>query len=214
MKAIVFDLDGTLIDSAGDIQGAANAMLGGLGLPTISRAETVALVGRGADSFVRGALEKAGAAAELYPRARAEFGAAYLAQGASNATLFPGALDALAALKAAGARLGLCTNKPQDVTHEVLAGMGLAPFFEAVVGAYAGHPLKPDPAPLRACFAALGAGTGLFVGDSETDAATAAAMGAPFGLYTEGYRHGAIEAMGAAFVFDDFAKLPALALAG
>ncbi len=213
MKAIVFDLDGTLIDSAADIQGAANAMLGGLGLPTISRAETIALIGRGADNFVRGALEQAGADAALFPRARADFGAAYLAQGASSAALFPGALNALQALKTAGARLGLCTNKPQDVTHEVLAEMGLAPFFEAVVGAGAGWPLKPDPAPLRACFAALGAETGLFVGDSETDAATAAGMGAPFGLYAEGYRHGPIEAMSPAFVFDDFARLPALALA-
>jgi phosphoglycolate phosphatase len=205
--AVVFDLDGTLIDSAADIQAAANAMLGDFGAGAITRAQTVSFIGRGAGTFTKLALEAVGATVN-FEIAQARFRERYAAQGAALASVYPGALEALDALSAAGMRLGLCTNKPQAVALEVLETMDLARWFDVVVGAGADHPLKPDPAGLRACFAALDVETGWYVGDSETDARTAAAAACPFALYTEGYRHGPVEAMAPDFAFDDFMTLP------
>jgi len=210
-RAVVFDLDGTLIDSAEDIRAAANAALAPFGGAPLTRAQTVSFIGRGAGKFMRRALETSGAEVD-FDTAAAAFRAAYADQGAALARPYPGAVAALEALAAAGFGLGLCTNKPLTVTRAVLAQMDLDRHFTVVVGAGAAHPLKPDPAGLHACFAALGVETGLFVGDSETDERTALAAGAPFALYARGYRHGPAEAMQAAFVFDDFATLPGFAM--
>jgi phosphoglycolate phosphatase len=208
VTVVVFDLDGTLIDSAPDIHAAACRMLEAVGRPPVTLAQARGFVGRGAATFVARALAATGGAdAATQARALEAFHAAYHAQGATLTVVFPGAREALAALRDGGARVGLCTNKPEAVTLTALDELGLSPLFDAVVGAGA-LPLKPAPDMLLACFDRLG-GRGLFVGDSETDAATAEAAGAPFALYEHGYRHGPIEA---AFTFGDFAALPAYAL--
>ncbi|MFN3615085.1 MAG: HAD-IA family hydrolase, partial [Rubrimonas sp.] len=139
-------------------------------------------------------------------RAMAAFHQAYEAQGATLARPYPGALAALDALRAAGVRLGLCTNKPEGAARIVLRDMGIEPLFDAVVGGGA-LPLKPAPDMLLAAWAALGA-RGPYVGDSETDAETAAAAGAPFALFTRGYRKAGVDELAPAFAFDDFATLP------
>jgi len=109
--------------------------------------------------------------------------------------------------------LGLCTNKPQIPAEKALAELDLSALFDVVVGGDA-VALKPDPASLRLCLSRLGADTdtAVYVGDSETDAATARAAAAPFALYTQGYRSAPVETLGAAFAFDDFAALPPWAL--
>jgi phosphoglycolate phosphatase len=204
---VVFDLDGTLIDSAPDIRAVANVMLRGLDRRELSLAETRSFVGRGAATVVRRALTATGGVEGVdEATALAAFHAAYETQGSALATLFPGAAAALGALKDRGARLAICTNKPEAAVPAALADAGLAPFFDVVVGGGA-LPLKPHPAMLQAAFDRLG-GPGVYVGDSETDAETAAAAGAPFALFTGGYRVKTVEELAPAFAFDDFAALP------
>ncbi len=209
MKAAIFDLDGTLIDSAPDIRAAANTVLAAEGLAPLSLAEATGFIGAGAGVFV----ERMAAArlAAPDPERTAAMLAAFIGlyEGAVHLTRpYPGAVPALEALAQAGWALGLVTNKPEAPARAVLAHLDLARFFPVVVGGDSLPQRKPDPAPLHHAMAALGAQRTIYVGDSETDAATAQAARVPFALYTEGYRHTPPEALPHDFAFDDFAALP------
>jgi phosphoglycolate phosphatase len=209
VKAAIFDLDGTLVDSAPDIRVAANTVLEAQRLAGLTLEETRSFIGAGAPVFVERM-----AAARL-PAPDPERVAAMLAQfldlyeGAVTLTRpYPGVRAALESLAAGGWQLGLCTNKPEAPTRALLAHLDLARFFPVVVGGDTLPVRKPDPAPLRHAVAALGASAPVFVGDSETDAATAAAAGVPFALYTEGYRQRPVASLPHDWAFDDFAALP------
>ena len=212
LRAAVFDLDGTLIDSAPALNHAVNGMLADLGRAPLDLARTTAFIGNGVAKLVERALAATGGGA---PGARALFDARYAATPAALTTVFPGVAEALAALRARGLRLGVCTNKPQGPAEKVLAETGLAEFFDATVGGREGAALKPDPAPLRLCLESLGAdpAAALFVGDSEIDAETARAAGVRFALFTLGYRKTPAEALPALWRFDAFAALPGFAAA-
>lgn len=207
--AVIFDLDGTLIDSVPDIHASANRVFATLG-HSFTRAEVLGFVGRGAPNLVARLCEARG-----LPGAGPEF-AALLArflqvyEGAQDLTvLYPGVRAALAVLAGQGARLGLCTNKPLAPTRAVLRHFGLE-IFGAVVGGDSLAVKKPDPAPLRLAVQELGGGPAIFVGDSEVDAETAQAAGVPFLLYTEGYRKSPVAALPHQAAFSDFADLPGL----
>lgn len=209
MRAAIFDLDGTLVDSAPDIQAAANRVLEGQGLAPLTLQEARRFIGAGAPVFVERM-----AAARL-PAPDPARTAAMLArfldlyEGAVGLTrLYPGARATLERLDAEGWRLGLCTNKPEGPARAVLAHFGLERFFPAVAGGDTLAVRKPDPAPLRHVAAALGAEAPIYVGDSETDAATALAASVPFALYTEGYRHTPVADLPHAFAFGDWTRLP------
>lgn len=209
--AVVFDLDGTLIDSAPDIQQAANAVLAAEGLPPITAEETRRFIGNGAGVFVARIMAAAGRDPE--PAAHARLLDGFLARYESAVHLtrvYPGVGGALAALQAAGHRLAICTNKPAGPARAVLAHLGLAPVFEAVVGGDSLPVRKPDPAPLLQAVGELGAIPAVYVGDSEVDAETAARAGLPFALYTEGYRKTPVDALPHDARFDSFAALPGL----
>ena len=213
VRAVVFDLDGTLIHSAPSLHHAVAAMLADLGRPTVTLAQVTGFIGNGVARLVERSLAATGGA-DNTGRARALFDAHYAAAPPTLTTLYPGARAALEALRAGGVTLGLCTNKPQIPAEKALAELDLTALFDVVVGGDA-VALKPDPASLRLCLSRLGADTdtAVYVGDSETDAATARAAAAPFALYTQGYRSAPVETLGAAFAFDDFAALPPWALA-
>lgn len=212
--AIVFDLDGTLIDSAPDIHAATNLLLAEDGLEPLTFAEVKSFIGKGVPHLVARVLEAVGEAPEGprhgdYVR---RFEARY--ETAVGLTLtYPGVPDALCALRDAGMRLGLCTNKPIAPTRAVLDHLGLTDFFGAIIGGDSLPWRKPDARPLLATFEALGAAGGVYVGDSEVDAETASAAGTPFLLFTEGYRKKSIEALAPRAHFSDFAALPALVFA-
>jgi phosphoglycolate phosphatase len=203
---IVFDLDGTLIDSAPDIQGIANRLLTARGLDPIDLQTTRRFIGHGAAAFVAQLREARGIAAREQSRLLNDFIADY----DTAVTLthpYPGVEAALERL-AGDHRLGICTNKPHAPCLAVLTHLRLDRFFGAVLGGDSLPRRKPDPLPLRTTFERLGTGPRLYVGDSEIDAETARAAGVPFLLFTRGYRKTPIERLPHAAAFDDFAALP------
>ncbi|PWE31830.1 phosphoglycolate phosphatase [Pararhodobacter marinus] len=209
---IVFDLDGTLIDSAPDIAHAANAVLQSEGLPPVTLAQTRSFVGNGARVFVE-RLERASAggnAPDRTARMRARFITEY-ERAHGHTAIYPGVEAAIATLRAQGWRIGLCTNKPMVPTRAVLAHFGWSDLFETVLGGDSLPQMKPDPAPLHAVLQTLGDGPALYVGDSEVDALTAQAADVPFALFTEGYRKTGLDAIPHTEAFADWSALPAIA---
>ena len=210
-RAVVFDLDGTLIDSAPEIHAAVNRLMERHGFSPFTPAETRGFIGRGVPHLVACCLDARGRGddALLHARMIAEFIESYETAVGLTA-LYPGVVAALEALGWDGLRLGLCTNKPAGPARAVLAHLGLSAHFPVVIGGDSLGTRKPDPAPLCAAFEGLGAPGGLFVGDSEIDAETAARAEVPFVLYTEGYRKGPVAGMTHDRRFADFADLPGI----
>ncbi|QOL82782.1 phosphoglycolate phosphatase [Pseudooceanicola spongiae] len=208
MTRIVFDLDGTLIDSAADVQGIANALLPP-DQPPLTLAETRAFMGEGVPTFLQRMIAARGLDPEGYDTLHKGFLARY-DTAVGQTTAYPGVAETLESLRAAGHRLGVCTNKPARPARAVLAHLGLAEYFDVMLGGDSLPQRKPDPAPLLAILANLGDTHALYVGDSETDAATAHAAAVPFLLFTEGYPKGPAEAIDCAGRFSRFAELPDL----
>ena len=217
LKAVVFDLDGTLIDSAPDLASALNRLLAGEGLGPVALAQVHMMIGDGVAKLVERGFAAHGrslGAGELDGLAR-RFVADYEPNSAVETRPFPGAIEALRDLRGAGLALGVCTNKPEAATRAILAAFGMDPFVAAVVG---GDTLpgtrKPDPATLRETLRRLGAraGQAVAVGDSPNDAAAARAAGVPIVAVTFGYSRVAPAELGADRLIGRFADLgPALA---
>ncbi|MFN7003438.1 MAG: phosphoglycolate phosphatase [Roseinatronobacter sp.] len=213
IRAVVFDLDGTLIDSAPDIWRAANQVLEGEGLPLVTFEQSRGFIGRGARVFVE-RMELAAAGAND-PARTAHLHARFLhfyERAHEGTQVYPHVVEALDALRRQGLRLGLCTNKPLRPTQAVLAHLGWDGLFETVIGGDSLPVAKPDPAPLLAVLDGMGLGLPeiVYIGDSETDAETAERAGARFGLYTEGYRKTPPEALYHQFRFSDYRDLQEL----
>ncbi|MFN3294858.1 MAG: phosphoglycolate phosphatase [Gemmobacter sp.] len=212
-QALIFDLDGTLVDSAPDIHAAGNAVLAAEGLPPVPFDRARGFIGNGAPIFV--ARMEAFSAGENRPDRTARMVQAFVNRyehGASRTRPFPGADAALAALHAAGLPLGLCTNKPAGPARALPQHFGWSDFFPVLIGGDTLPTAKPDPAPLIASAERLGLPPDrvLFVGDSETDAETAARAGVDFALFTQGYRRTPAAALPHRLAFDDWSALPAL----
>jgi phosphoglycolate phosphatase len=211
---IVFDLDGTLIDSAPDIQSVAATILARLGKAALTLDETRNFIGEGAAVFVSRMMAARGI--EEPPACHAALLADFLSVyefAVDKAVFYPGVLDALAALKAAGYRLGLCTNKPQLPARAVLRHMGLVSTFDAVMAGGMLDSRKPEPAMLLHTISTLGGGPSLYVGDSEIDAETARRAEVPFALYTQGYRKSPVSELPHDWSFDDFGALQGIVAA-
>ena len=213
MRAVVFDLDGTLIDSAPDLHAAAIATLREAGLPDISEAQTRSFIGNGVPVLVARILAalEVPADADGHAQLTRAFLRHYAREPAVRTTLYPGVATALDRLAAEGIAMGLCTNKPEGPAREILAAMALDGRIGVVVGGDTLAAKKPDPAPLHRTLRLMGADRGLFVGDSEVDAATAQAAGLPFALYSGGYRKNPVTEIPHAILFDHFdaLRLPA-----
>ncbi len=211
---LIFDLDGTLIDSAPDLNVAANRMLAELfDAPPVPLETFASFIGNGIPKQVERSLRHAGveASAERFDAAVAAFKRHYAAAPAERTIVFEGVRETLEALKESGARMAICTNKSEDLAWLALEGLRLARFFDALVGGETLPVKKPDPAPLLECARRLGGEDAVFyIGDSETDEKAALAAGFPLLLYACGYRKKPLEDFAAAGVFDDFAQLPGL----
>ncbi|HEV2269655.1 MAG TPA: phosphoglycolate phosphatase [Steroidobacteraceae bacterium] len=212
---IVFDLDGTLIDSAADLAAAVNAMLAHFGCAALPVPEVRRMIGDGVAMLVARALSARHCQPADPNEAAGIFMRHYAADATSLTTAFPGAAAALQSLRAAGIPLAVCTNKPARITADILDSLGLAQYFTRVIGGDSLPFRKPDPRVLLTLVAAAAAAPerSLLVGDSEVDAATAHAAGVPFVLMKHGYRRGPAEGISCLAALENFADLPPLVLA-
>lgn len=212
---IIFDLDGTLIDSAPDLHQAGLRMLAEFGAQPVTSEQTRSFIGNGAPKLVERLMAAGGLAHDPHRHADcvASFLRHYAAAPAELTSLYPGVTDALDRLQEGGWTLGICTNKPFDPAQTILASFGLLDRMAVVVGGDTLPEKKPDPSPLRHAFLALPAGPRLFVGDSEVDAETAQAASTPFALFSGGYHKSPVDSIPHDALFGDFAALPGIAAA-
>lgn len=214
-QAALLDLDGTLLDTIPDLAAAANAMLIELGAVALPEADIATYVGKGTENLVRRCLSDARVALPIdeasVARALAIFGRHYHAVNGRAARLYPGVVEGLAALREQGLKLAVVTNKPTEFTLPLLAHMGLAHWFDAVVCGDTCERKKPDPQPLLHACALLDCPPqrALAVGDSVNDALAARAagitvLGVPYG-YNEGRDIHELDIDGIVFGIDDAA---------
>jgi phosphoglycolate phosphatase len=178
-RCLVFDLDGTLVDSVPDIAIALNALMAARSLPAFTLPDVAAMVGDGVGVLLQRAYAARGGA----PDSKAEpfFMAAYAAHVADGTVAYPGIRELLAQAQAAGWRMAVCTNKPEALAHGVLRTLGLNSMFAAVGGGDSFPACKPDPAHLLATLIAAGAdpAQAVMVGDHHNDVLAASGAGLP-----------------------------------
>jgi phosphoglycolate phosphatase len=176
---VLFDLDGTLVDTLPDIAAALAATLEPAAVPVPEMGTVKELVGDGARALIRRALARAHAERDL-DALYADFLAHYRAHVSDRSTVFDGVTDALAALAAAGMTVAVLTNKPGDIARRLLDDVGLGGRFRRVVGDGDGFPRKPDPTAARALIAEAQTTVTrtALVGDGLPDMRTANALGA------------------------------------
>jgi phosphoglycolate phosphatase len=185
---IVFDLDGTLVNTAPDLTNALNDVLTRRGHVPVSANDVRATVGLGARAMIEAALARTGAEEDI-DAMLAEFLVHYDSNIADESRPYPGAIEALARLEAAGARLAICTNKREYLTHKLLRALDLDGRFQAVAGRDTFAAGKPNPLPLTGVIAAAAGDTAraLMVGDSDVDIRTARAAAVPVVYVSFGY---------------------------
>ena len=212
-RGILFDLDGTLIDSAPDLVGACNDMLNALGRPPVALETARGWIGNGARRLVERALTgdfDGEAPAELMETAYPLFEKCYQANLHRDSVLYAGADETLAQCQAAGRRVGCVTNKPGVFTRPLLEAMGLSRYLDPIVGGDDLPKKKPDPLPLQHVAEQWGLVPEecLLVGDSVSDFRAARACGMPVVLVSYGYSQGLdLFELGPDAVIDSLAKV-------
>lgn len=199
LHLVLFDLDGTLIETAGEIADAVNDTLHGHELPAVSQAQVDAWIGHGTGALLLKVFAYAWQRAEYqvsehpeWPRVLQTFNRCYLQRCGMRSTLYPYVREVLQTLVDHGVKLALVTNKEALFTHAILQAHQLEGYFAKVVCGDTLHERKPDPAGVRLCLAQLGvaAENALFVGDSAIDAQTAHNAGLRVWLLPYGYNRG------------------------
>lgn len=215
LSAIVMDLDGTLIDSAPDLHAAANALLIENGCEPLSLAAVTGMIGDGMGKLVERAFKAAGRPidASERPTLLRRFREHYEGPGCAHLTRpYPEVAETLAALRQAGLRIGVCTNKAETAAVAVLDRLDLSRFLDAVVGGDEVPAQKPDPGHVLAVLARLDvpAARAVMVGDGPNDIAAGAAAGLPVVAVSWGYTLGVPpRELGADLIINRFGDLPA-----
>ena len=209
---IAFDLDGTLVDTAPDLVGALNTILAQEALPPLPFDEVRLMVGRGARALLERGFAAAGApfGDDHAPGLVERFIAVYLQRIAEESAPFPGVVEILTELKAAGARLVVCTNKLTNLSDALLEAVGLLSFSDAVVGADLAPAARPDGRHVAAAIASVGGdpARAVMIGDSVNDALGARNAGVPCVLVSFGYTEDPVETLGADLVIHSFLDVP------
>lgn len=212
--AILFDLDGTLVDTAPDLLASLNAVLTRAGHRPVKPTELRNMVGHGVRALFERAFKETGTpvSPEDLARYSDEFMAHYRENIARESRPFPGVVETLKRLADAGAKLGVCSNKPQELTDLLLAQLDLARHFGAVYGGGKAAQNKPAPDHVLELVDALegSRGRAVLIGDSTVDVAAARAAGIPVIVMSYGYTPVAASELGADAVADDFSALPEL----
>jgi phosphoglycolate phosphatase len=194
-RAVLFDLDGTLLDTIADLADAANLMLAERGSAPRSQEEIHGFVGKGIAKLVYRSLSEGRAPASEAETAAAleAFRRHYARVNGRRTRLYPGVPELLATLAARGLKMAVVTNKATAFTLPLLAQFGIAPYFGATVCGDTLPVRKPDPAMIEHACDQLGIKSeeSLMIGDSANDALAARAAGAPVLLVTYGYSEGA-----------------------
>lgn len=212
-ETVVFDLDGTLIDTAPDLTAALNAVMVREGRPAVPLDDVRNMVGRGARVLIERAMAASGG--QALERDIKELVEHFLEHYDANIAVasrpFEGAEALVRRLAARGHRIGICTNKPEALSLKLMSALNLRDLFPVILGADSRPYRKPDPRHLLDTIADLGgrAGSAVLIGDSETDVATARAAHVPIVLVSFGYTETPVHELGADAVIDHFDDLEA-----
>ncbi|MEC3948923.1 HAD family hydrolase [Sphingobium sp. HWE2-09] len=203
-----FDLDGTLIDTSGDLAAAVNYAIGTIDRPPFPTASIHPFVGKGAKIMLARALDASGGYTADTLDALLPILLDYYEQNlAIHSVPYPGLLDAMDALTAAGVKLAICTNKAERFTLPLMRQIGLSDRFAAIVGGDTVGVAKPDPAPIHEMIARAGGGRTIFIGDTINDIAGARNAGIPSIAVSFGFLDGPVDNLDADAVIDHFDDL-------
>jgi phosphoglycolate phosphatase len=211
-KAILFDLDGTLVDTAPDLAAATDYALDRAGRPAIGLDSVRSMVGDGARALLEKGFRASGGmpAPDIFETAFNDFLIYYGRHLADTSRPFPGVATCLAALAERDYALAVCTNKPAGLSRSLLDQLGLTGFFGAIVGGDSLLVRKPDPGHIRGTLDQLGTGFSwaAMVGDSANDVNAAKAAGLPCVVVSFGYTQTPAHALGGDHLIDHFSELP------
>ena len=204
---VIFDLDGTLVDTAPDLLATLNVLMAGIGRRPLEVSEIRGAIGHGARSMIGNGAKITGDAIsdEKIEELFHQYLAYYSSHIADNSVPFPGALEVLEALKAKGTPMAICTNKLESLTRELLQALNLLSYFDVIIGLDTLEKSKPDPLPVEEILRKTGAASAktLFIGDSETDLKAARAAGTAIVLVDYGYTAKPVHGLGADAVISD-----------
>ncbi len=216
-NVLLCDLDGTLVDSAPDLETALNHLLDEVGRPHLPRGTVTELVGDGAKVMIERGFALTGPAVEpeSLPSLVARYVEIYDAISTVETRPYPHAVEVLSALRDGGWRLAVCTNKLESLSRRILEGLGIDGLFDAVAGGDSYPVRKPDPGHVMHLLAELGAAPeqAVMLGDSRNDFLAGREAGLPVVLVSFGYGKGLVPGLGAERVIDSYLELPG-ALAG
>ncbi len=208
-----FDLDGTLLDTSGDLAAAVNHALASIGRPLLSVEAVKPMIGGGARAMLRHGLDATGGydaeTLDLLHRRLLDYYEGHLA---IHTAPFPGAVAALDQLAARGVTMGIMTNKLEHFARAILDALGLTDRFAAIIGGDTLGIAKPSPVPIQALVERCGGGTAAFVGDSIFDVQAAKAAGLPVVACSFGFLSQPVETLGGDAIIDGYGDLiPTLA---
>lgn len=210
-RAVIFDLDGTLVDTAPDLMRATNHVLEGLGRRHISMVEVRSFVGHGARALIARGCAATGEplAPEMVEETYRQFVNYYASNLAVGSFPYPGLLAVLDRCQAEGIQLGVCTNKLEGLSVSLLEALGMKHYFGAIVGPDTLGIAKPDPRPYRETLRRLGdrSWQSLMVGDSETDILTARAAGVPVIAVPFGYASRPVAEFGPDYTVEHYGQM-------
>ncbi len=214
MRTVIFDLDGTLADTSGDLLAAANACFCHMGHgDVLTQAQDAGVALRGGRMMLTTGLNRVGAySPELVDQFYPMLLEAYKSDIDTHTVMYPGAMEAVEVLKSRGVAVGICTNKPEALAQQLLVSLGVRDAFASLVGADTLPVRKPDPAPLLEAARRAGGDPAqtVLIGDSDTDRNTSANAGLPSILVTFGPSGEDMAALKPEGLLAGFADLPDL----
>ena len=207
--ALLFDLDGTLVDTAPDLAGALNGVLREHGRETLEVDQVKILVGDGAVAMIERGFEASGGLPDTIENLRLRFLEIYAATLTRHSRPYPGVVATLERFHSAGHPMAVCTNKPQAPSEAILDGLDLVRFFGATAGGDRFPVRKPDAGHITGLLELIGASAAVMIGDSMNDVAAARAADIPVIAVSYGYTVLPAAEFGADAVVDSFDEIPA-----